>query len=127
MKPILMISLLLTVMVMPGIGQALTEKDFMVETAEDLVNLCAASPGDPMAREAVHFCQGYFLGAYHYYVAENSGPEGARLVCFGDPPPSRNTIIKMFVEWAKEHPEHMKEPPVETEFRFLTEKWPCKR
>jgi hypothetical protein len=30
------------------------------------------------------------------------------------------------MEWAKEHPQYMGESPVETEFRFLMEKWPCK-
>ena len=33
----------------------------------------------------------------------------------------------MFVEWAKAHPQYMNELPVETEFRFLMEKWPCKK
>jgi len=32
----------------------------------------------------------------------------------------------MFVEWVKAHPQHWRETPVETEFRFLMEKWPCK-
>jgi hypothetical protein len=31
----------------------------------------------------------------------------------------------MFIEWAKAHPEYLNEPPVETEFRFLIETWPC--
>jgi hypothetical protein len=25
------------------------------------------------------------------------------------------------------HPQYMNERPVETEFRFLTEKWPCQK
>jgi hypothetical protein len=29
------------------------------------------------------------------------------------------------VEWTKARPEYWKELPVETEFRFLTEMWPC--
>jgi hypothetical protein len=33
----------------------------------------------------------------------------------------------MFVDWLKAHPEFMDEKPVEAEFRFLVEKWPCKR
>jgi hypothetical protein len=49
-----------------------------------------------------------------------------RLVCMPDPAPSRNEAIGMFIDWAKARPQFWKEPPVETEFRFLTEKWPCK-
>jgi hypothetical protein len=32
----------------------------------------------------------------------------------------------MFVEWVKAHPQYLKEKAVETEFRVLMEKWPCK-
>ena len=35
--------------------------------------------------------------------------------------------LAMFVEWAKARPQYMNELPVETEFRFLIEKWPCKK
>ena len=69
----------------------------------------------------------YFdLGAYlQLDVAQASGPEGKRMVCPPDPPPSRNASIAMFIEWAQAHPEYLNEPPVETEFRFLIETWPC--
>jgi len=33
----------------------------------------------------------------------------------------------MFLAWAQAHPQYMNERPVETEFRFLTEKWPCQK
>jgi hypothetical protein len=119
--------LLAAALMAPGIVGAVTEEDFLVKTTQDLVDLCTASPDDPLGDESVHFCHGYLVGAYHYYLAENSGPEGKRLVCFPDPPPSRSETIAMFIEWAKAHPQYMGEAPVETEFRFLMDKWPCKR
>mgnify|MGYP001817368618 FL=1 len=48
------------------------------------------------------------------------------MVCLPDPPPSRNDIFAMFVEWFNAHPQYLKEKAVETEFRFLMETWPCK-
>ena len=36
-------------------------------------------------------------------------------------------IIAMFVQWVKDHPQYWNVVPVETEFRFLTEIWPCER
>ena len=54
------------------------------------------------------------------------GPEGVKLVCLPDPPPSRNEAIDMFIQWAKARPQYWKEEAVETEFRFLIEQWPCK-
>jgi hypothetical protein len=103
----------------------LEEEDFKVEQTEDLLDLCSTSPDNPLYQGAIHFCHGYLVGAYHYYTAVAAGPDGTNLVCFPDPPPSRETIIAMFIEWAKAHPEYMNELPVETEFRFLMEKWPC--
>jgi hypothetical protein len=44
-----------------------------------------------------------------------------------NPGPSRNEAVAMFVEWAKANPQYMNERPVDTEFRFLSVKWPCKK
>jgi len=109
-----------------ALAGAVSEKNFQAQTTEDLINLCTATPDDPLHQQAVNFCHGYLVGAYAYYQAESAGPKGTKLVCLPDPPPSRNEAIKMFIEWAKAHPQYMQESPVETEFRFLMEKWPCK-
>ena len=50
-----------------------------------------------------------------------------RLVCMPNPTPSRNEVAAMFVEWAKANPQYMKEAPVDSEFRFMSAKWPCKK
>ena len=111
---------------LPGFAGAVSEKDFEVQTTENLINLCTVGPDDPLHNHAMNFCHGYIVGAYHYYEAVSSGPKGIRLVCPPDPLPARNDTIDMFIEWAKSHPQHWKETPVETEFRFLMETWPCK-
>ena len=122
-----MIILLITAgMVLPGITGAVTEEDFVADTTEKLINLCIASPNDPLYHQAINFCHGYLVGAYHFYEAQSSGPKGIKLVCPPDPMPSRNDSINKFIEWAKAHPQYMGERPVETEFRFLMEEWPCK-
>ena len=115
-----------TLLVLPGWAGAVSEKDFEVQTTQQLLNLCTASPGDPLYQQAVNFCHGYLVGAYKYYEAAHSGPNAPKLVCLPDPPPSRSNSIAMFIEWANARPQYWNEAPVETEFRFLTEKWPCK-
>jgi hypothetical protein len=114
-------------LLIPTLSSAAQQKDFLVASTADLVELCTAAPDDPLYTAATHFCHGYLVGAYAYHAAQVSGPEGARLVCFPDPPPSRNGAVEMYVQWAKAHPERMNEAPVETFFMFLTEKWPCKK
>jgi len=111
----------------PGLAGAVSEEDFKAKNTRAVLNLCTASPDDPSYSSAIHFCHGYLVGAFQYHQAENAGPEGKHMVCFPNPAPTRDEAIRMFVTWAKAHPEHMNETAAETEFRFLMEKWPCKR
>jgi hypothetical protein len=112
---------------LPGWAAAVSEKDFEVQTTQQLLNLCTASPGDSLYQQAVNFCHGYLVGAYKYYEAAHSGPNAPKLVCLPDHPPSRSNSIAMFIEWAKARPQYWNERPVEAEFRFLMEKWPCNK
>ena len=122
-KPIVL--LVLIVFLLPGFAGAVTEKDFEAKTTQDLVNLCSVSVDDPLYDKAINFCHGYFVGAYHYYEAMSTGPKGVKFVCLPDPRPSRNEVIQMIIEWVKAHPQYLKETPVETQFRFMMQKWPC--
>jgi hypothetical protein len=112
-------------LLLPGWAGAVSEKDFEVQTTEQLLNLCTPLPGDPLYQQAVNFCHGFLVGGYKYYEAAHSGPNAPKLVCLPNPPPTRSNSIAMFIEWAKARPQFWSEPPVETEFRFLMEKWPC--
>jgi hypothetical protein len=121
----LMVALAIFLMLPTFVGAAVTEKDFVADTTQNFLNLCTASVDDPLYHQAVNFCHGYLVGAFQYYAAAAAGPDGVKLVCLPEPPPTRNQAIAMFVEWAKAHPQFMQEKPVDTEFRFLMETWPC--
>lgn len=127
MKPKFILCLGVLLLFLPGFAFAgqVTQQDFVADTTEQLLNLCSASPNDPLFNHAVNFCHGYLVGAYDYYEAAHSGGDGPAMVCFPDPPPSRNEAVNMFVEWAKAHPQYWQNKPVDTEFRFLSEKFPC--
>ena len=122
MRPKTLCLLFVMVFLLPVIAGAASEKDFEVQTTENLINLCTAAPDDPLYHQAVNFCHGFLVGAYRYYEAAGSGPAGLKLVCLPDPPPSRNDAFAMFVEWIKSNPQYLKENAVETEFRFLMQK-----
>jgi hypothetical protein len=126
MKRTLVSLLLVAAFILPGLAGAVSEEDFKAKTTRNLMNLCTAPADDPLRDEAIHFCYGYLVGAYHYYEAENSGPDGDRLVCIPSPAPSRDEAIGMFIKWTYANSQYMDEKPVETEFRFLSEIWPCK-
>jgi hypothetical protein len=120
------IMLLAIIILLPGFSGAVSEKDFEAKTTEEMIRLCTVSPDDPLYHQAINFCHGYLVGAFHYYEASSMGPAGVKLVCPPDPRPSRNATIDKFIEWANSHRQYWNEPPVETEFRFLMEWWPCK-
>ena len=121
-----MILVLVALLCAPGWAGAVSEDDFDLDTTADLVELCTVPSSDPLHREAVSFCVGFLVGAYHYHVAENAGPTGNPMVCPPDPPPKRSKVGEMFLDWVKKHPQYMNDEPVETWFRFLIETYPCK-
>lgn len=104
---------------------ALTEDDFYIKSAQDLVDICSSPESDPLNDAADHFCHGFMTGAWQYQLAQADGPKGVRLVCPPDPPPTRNEVVTGFVAWAGKHPEHMTEPAVDALFRYLVELAPC--
>lgn len=119
-------ALILTgLMINPVLAGDLSVEDFEVKTTKDLIDLCTAPLDDPLYPKAIHFCHGYMVGAYHYYEASTAGPNAAPIVCPPEKRPSRDETVQKFVEWAKARPQYWNEMPVETEFRFLTEIWPC--
>lgn len=109
----------------PAAAAALTEDDFYIKNAQDLVDLCSSPESDPLNDAADHFCQGFIAGAWQYHQAQANGPKGVRLVCPTDPPPTRNEVVDGFVAWAATHSQYMTEPAVEALFRYLVELAPC--
>jgi Rap1a immunity proteins len=110
----------------PLLSGAQTREEFLVRTTQDYVRVCTTSPNDPLYAAAMGFCHGYAVGAYHYYLAQTAGPAGKPFVCPPEPTPSRTEILTMFIAWAQQHPEYMGERPVDSLFRFLAEKYPCR-
>jgi hypothetical protein len=110
----------------PLLSGAQTRDEFLVRHTQDYVRVCTTSANDPLYAAAMGFCHGYAVGAYHYYLAETAGPKGKPFICLPEPPPSRSEILTMFIAWAQQHPQYMGERPVDSLFRFVTEKWPCR-
>ncbi len=71
----------------PGLANsAVTEEDFHVKTTRNFINLCTASPRDLLYGEAINFCYGYLVGAYHYSIAEASDDPKELFVCLNPSP-----------------------------------------
>jgi Rap1a immunity proteins len=119
-------ALILIISIVPVCALAATPDQFRVRSTADLVEICSTPANDSLYIAAISFCHGYAVGAYQYYRATVSGPQGKPFVCVpADPPPTRTEGLQMFVAWARDNPQHMGEPAVETLFRWLTTTWPC--
>src|SRR5262249_11923376 len=108
-------------------GEAATTENFQVKNTQDLVELCAVQRGDPVAQQAIHFCEGYLIGVYHYHQALTTGRGQAPVFCPTGALPTRDQAVGMFVTWARANPQRMDEPAIDGLFRWATETWPCPR
>jgi Ssp1 endopeptidase immunity protein Rap1a len=122
-----MFTLMLIMSMGPMGAMAATPDHFRVRSTADLIEICSTPANDSMYPAALSFCHGFAVGAYQYYRASVSGPEGKPFVCLPDPPPSRTEGLQMFVAWARENSQHMGEPAVETLFRWMATTWPCRK
>ena len=109
----------------PGTGPS--ENTFQVTTTGELARLCEATPNEVNGVAALHFCHGFAVGAYQYYQIVSAAEGKWPLVCAPNPPPSRNEVVADFVAWAKQNPQQMNLPPVEGLFRYLAQKFPCRK
>ena len=121
------LAMLISVLFWPTLGQGATPKNFKVETTKDLVTLCSVTEKDAYTSEAIHFCHGFLVGAFHYYLASTAPPGIPDFVCVPEPRPSRNEAISGFIDWTKEHPKHLTKEAVNTLFRYLEETYPCSK
>lgn len=105
---------------------AATPDNFTVKTTRDLVSLCSTDPSASDYPMAISFCHGFAVGAYQYYTQVASASRRERFVCTPNPPPTRSQAISDFVAWTRNHPEAMDAVPVDSMFRYLAEKYPCR-
>jgi hypothetical protein len=108
-------------------AEAVTREDFLMQTTQDLVDVCSVKPGEPNYDGAVGFCYGFEVGAFHYYMALAAGSPEDAFICLPEPPPARADVTRWFLAWARDNPSHMNERPVDGLFRFLQATWPCRR
>jgi hypothetical protein len=109
-------------------GANVAETDFQVRTTADLVDLCTASPSEPMGTAALNFCHGFAIGVYRVLEEENAAKRIGRMFCIPDGAmPSRDEAIGSFVQWAKASPDVMSQRPADGVTGYLVQKYPCPR
>jgi hypothetical protein len=115
----------LAALMLAGSAVGADSNTFQLRDASDLVRICSVGADDPVHANATGFCHGILVGAFRYYESAVTGPN--RFVCAPNPTPTRAKVMSDFVAWAGSHTGYMKDPPVDTLFRYLVEQYPCKK
>jgi len=121
MRKLVLVAALMT----SGVAIAADSSTFQLRDADHLVRACSVPQDDPHFANATGFCHGVLVGAYRYY--ESTVTAENRFICPPSPIPTRARVMNDFVAWAKSRPQYMKDPPVDTLFRYLAETYPCKK
>ncbi len=108
-----------------GAAVAADSSTFQLRDAQDLVTACSVPQDHALYANATGFCHGVLVGAFTYYsstvTAEN------RFICPPSPVPTRAKVMNDFVAWAKSRSQVLKDPPLDTLFRYLAETYPCRK
>ena len=110
---------------LPGLATATGPDDFLLETAQDLVDVCSTGPEEMLYVQSIHFCHGFLTGAAHYHRAMSSGPEIDPIFCPPAPQPTRGEAIALYLDWTTTNGDTLGEAPVDNLVRFAVAVWPC--
>ena len=115
----------LAVFVLSGSVFAADANVFQMRDTGDLVAVCSTGVDDPNHASAAAFCHGVLVGAFGYY--QSVVPVAERFVCAPNPTPTRAKVMSDFVTWSRANSKYMKDRPIDTLFRYLSETYPCKK
>lgn len=101
-----------------------TLDDYQLRTSGDLLDICALDSSHSQYWEAHGFCLGYFAGGIDLHDALAASPDFPRIACAPEGT-TRSDVVVVFVTYARAHPEHLAERPMDTVFRAVNEEWPC--
>lgn len=98
---------------------------FLLDTAGDLAQLCAAQPGDPNHAAAIHLCQGYLIGLHHMHTAV-ANAVGSGIYCVSpEARPTRDEASAAFAAWIGTSPEHAELEAVDAVLIWASTAFPC--
>ena len=107
-----------------GPAGAVVPDDFKILKTQNLYNVCSAPAESELHAEALQACYGFIYGAgLFYYEVVKAG--AAKSVVCADGELTRESVREAFVTWAANHPDRMKESPIDGLLRSAAARWPC--
>ena len=112
----------------PGAAGAVDSSNFVLNTTQDLYQLCSTPNNDPLRTAAINYCEGFLLGVVTFQNAIADANANKRLICYPQGV-TRDQGIQAFVSWAASHQQDRKfmtDSALMGALRGLASKWPCK-
>ena len=112
----------------PGAAGAVDSSNFVLNTTQDLYQLCSTPNNDPLRTAAINYCEGFLLGVVTFQNAIADANANKRLICYPQGV-TRDQGIQAFVTWAASHQQAQKfmtDSALMGALRGLASKWPCK-
>lgn len=107
---------------------AVTEDNFVLRNAGDLVALCTAAQADPLYTAAVNFCHGFTLGAFRVLRDEEAARQRPpHMFCLPDSLPTRTEGIASLVQWVNADPARSSLGAEDSIATYLAQRYPCPR
>lgn len=125
LRPLVMAILVAAPLLASVTHAAAPEESFNLQSAADLLKLCAVSDDDPMVEAARGFCYGFLSGVGSYHRAINPPGSARPLFCLPKEKVSRVKAAGLYVSWGRAHPQYLGEAPVDSLIRFAMATWPC--
>jgi Rap1a immunity proteins len=113
--------------VLLGAGPAAAQsiENFELDTAADLLDVCAPAPGSPEADAALAFCYGYIVGGADLYARLVQAKAIEPWAC-AEPVPQLTEIRNAYVDWARSHRSALGGDPADAFWQAMTSAYPCK-
>lgn len=111
-----------------GAPPALSEEQFLIDTAGDLATLCLTQSSDPNFAAAIHMCHGFIIGAHHMHEAFEAGwgGQGQGVYCVPETgAPSRNEVATEFATWVRQTPAAASGEAIDALMEWAVVRFPC--
>jgi hypothetical protein len=108
-----------------GAATAQSIEDFELNTAADLLDVCAPAEGSPDRDVALAFCYGYMVGGADLYARLVQARAIEPWVCV-EPTPQLTEIRRAFVDWAQQHRSSLSGHPADAFWEAVSVTYPCR-
>jgi hypothetical protein len=115
-----------TVAATPG-RAAVTEDNFLLRNAGDLVAVCSTPQSDPLYTAAVNFCHGFGLGVFRVLQADEVARRPPHMFCLPSQLPTRNEAIANYIQWVNANPSRAPLAAADSIAAYLAQTYPCPR